>query len=42
MKYLKMFETFVDNSTPCAIYNAEKKELIGLFKSRTLAANLLK
>ena len=36
-----MFETFVDNSTPCAIYNAEKKELIGLFKSRTLAAKYL-
>ncbi len=42
MKYIKLFELFdVDNSTPCAIYNAEKKELIGLFKSRTLAAKYL-
>jgi hypothetical protein len=41
MKYVKMFETFVDNSTPCAIYNAEEKKLIGLFKSRTLAAKYI-
>jgi hypothetical protein len=42
MKYIKLFELFdVDTSTPCAIYNAEKKELIGLFKSRILAAKYL-
>ena len=42
MKYIKLFELFdVDTSTPCALYNAEKKELIGLFKSRILAAKYL-
>ena len=31
----------IDISTPCALYNADKKELIGLFNSRQLASKYI-
>jgi len=40
MKYIKLFEE-LDNTNPCAVYNADKKELIGLFKSRGCAAKYI-
>jgi len=44
MKYIKLFEALdaeYNNEIPCAIYNKEKKELIGLFSTRSLASKYL-
>lgn len=44
MKYIKNFEALdaeFYNEIPCALYNKEKKELIGLFNTRSLASKYL-
>ena len=43
MKHIMTFNenTQLNISTPCALYNADKKELIGLFKTRQLASKYI-
>jgi len=38
---LKYINFDIDVSNPCALYNADKKELVGLFKSRGYAAKYI-
>jgi len=38
MKHLVRFDESIDQSTPCAVYNVEKAELVGIFKTITLAS----
>lgn len=41
MKYIKYYESITDTYIPCAIYNVNKKELVGIFYSQKLAAKFI-